>query len=241
MNRIRIIGLALIAVFAMSEVAASVASAATEPYFSPGAAGTKFTSKSGVSLLKTSGQTIECKKDTNEGELIGTSQKEDKVTVRFTECESLALKEKCQNTATPGEIKTTELVSKLGFITTEEKEEEEVGLSLSPKTAGGLFAEFECSGIKIKVGEGKKTEEGGKEGGNSVIGKITPVDKAVTPPETFKLIFKCVGEEQEVQRFFGAVKLDVLEAKIGEGGKWEGACETSEDTILFKVKETIIA
>jgi hypothetical protein len=227
MTRIRMILLSLLAVFAFSAVASASASAEL-PEFSPGAAKTKFTSKSGVSILETSGQKIECKSDTNSGELTGP--KTDTVTVTFLKCESVALKAKCQNTTTEGKIVTNVLVSTLGYIN---KANKEVGLSLSPKAAGGLFAEFECSGIKIKVGEGT-----GK-GGNSVIGRITPVNKVVVPPETFALNFKCVAEKQEVEKFETGTT-DVLEAKIGEG-EWERACETSADTILFKVNEELKA
>ncbi|MGH2864524.1 MAG: hypothetical protein ACRDJX_04660 [Solirubrobacteraceae bacterium] len=229
MKRIKIIGLALVAVFALSAVVAASASAAL-PEFVPGAAKTKFTSKSGESFLEASKQVIKCKSDTNKGELVGTTKKEDTVTVTFLGCESLTLKAKCQNTTTKGKIVTNLLVSLLGYINAAKKE---VGLSLSPKTAGGLFAEFECAEVKVKVGEGT-----GK-GGNSVIGRVTPVNKLVTPPETFALSFNCVSEKQEVEKFEGGAK-DVLEAEIGGLG-WEEACESSQDTILFKVAEELKA
>ena len=224
MSRIRLIGLALVAVFAISAVSAASASAAPPEFgkcvekagsgtkyedsnctkvntkgkfeFIPLAAGSKiaFTSKSGEGFLEASGEKITCKEDeTKEGEITGP--KEDKVkAVVFKGCTALGGLAKCQNTATKGEIQTEPLVSTLGFLNAGKTE---VGLSLAP-ASGGLFAKFECEALGVK-----ETVEVGKGTlglGDSVIGKITPVNEMTT---TFTLSLKCVSGKQEFKEFSG--------------------------------------
>lgn len=193
--------LGLVAAFALSAVAAASASA-TLPEFSNYPV--KFESKSGKSILEASKEKIECTKDTNKGEITGP--KTDVVVVTFEGCTTASGLVEC---GTKGTIKTNELESELGYINAANKE---VGLSLKPKTSGGLFAEFECAGVKIKVK-------------GSIIGKITPVN---TLTSTFELVFKCVSGKQEIEKFEGGLT-DVLE--VEKGGKLEEGCETSTDTI----------
>jgi hypothetical protein len=152
MKRIAILGLAVVAVFAMTAVAASAKKTApTGP--------APLTATSGLSKLSSVGlPEIECKKATSTGELNSPTQGTN--TTTFTECESSG--KKCGNVS-PGTIKTKELVSTIGYIN---KAKEEVGVDFTPKT-GTVLAEFECEGIGIKT-------EG------SVIGKDTPVNKMGT-------------------------------------------------------------
>jgi hypothetical protein len=213
MSRTRIIGLALVAVFAMSAVAASAASAAL-PEFIP--TGKKFpvafTSKSGVSILWTAGgKEIVCQSDTNKGNITGA--KTDEVTVEFFKCEEPALKVSC---GTSGTIKTNLLASTLGYLNAATHK---VGLLLEPKTAGALFAEFKCSILTVKVS-------------GSVICEITPVN---TVSHTF--VLHCRHEKvkpfkQEFNKFEGETATHELEA-LGEKAGFE-----SEDTIALAGTET---
>ena len=183
-----------------------------------------FTSTSGVSILKTaSGEEVECKADTNAGELTGA--KTDIVTVTFTGCESK--KFKCSSAgAAAGEIVVKEALSELGYI--KKAAPTEVGLALKPKEAGGIFVEFNCAGGIVKV----KTK-------GSVIGKITPINTWTT---TYSLVFNySAGNpcKQEFEKFEGLAK-DTLESSKN-GGAYEGACEKSTDTITLSEKGEIRA
>jgi hypothetical protein len=72
----------------------------------------------------------------------------------------------------------------------------------------------------------------------SVIGRITPVNKLVTPSETFKLRFAQLGGIQKVQNLEGEPK-DTLEVSFG--GPLENAGFGSEDKILFAEPVTLSA
>ena len=152
----------------------------------------RFTSTSGPSYLEASSKKISCKADSNIGEITGA--KTDLVKVTFTGCTALGGLYKCQNTATAGEITTTWLFSTLGYI--KKAAPTEVGLSLAPET-GTTFAAVTCTyeGLeeKIEVAEAKKASEKEHEaeakGGDSIIGRITPINTPVTPPEKFSLSF----------------------------------------------------
>lgn len=194
----------------------------------------KFESKEGPGFLeKANKEKVECKADKNAGELTGPQT--DKVTVTFTGCTALKGAVTCQNTATAGEIVTRPLVSKLGYISMAPVE---VGLSLAPE-GGGLFVTFEC-GKKplsevVEVGE-----KAGSGSGDSIIGKMTPINSVMT--KAFELNFECtaVAGEQKIQKFVGGLT-DVLESKKGAGA-WEKSCESSlRDEVTLEEAGTIIA
>jgi hypothetical protein len=146
MKRIRIVGLALVAVLALSAIAASGAMAAA-PEFSK----TKVTFKttSGESVLG-GGATITCKKASGEGEITSVTKLNAKVT--FEECKGEVLGSKCE------EKITSELVGTLGTVAKAESETE-VGLLFKPKS--GAFSKFKCGSLTISV-------EG------SIAGEVTP-------------------------------------------------------------------
>jgi hypothetical protein len=210
----------------------------------------RFTSSSGEGYLEATNKKITCEADKNTGEITG--EQTDLVKVTFTGCTALAKALHCQNTATAGEIQTNWLFSKLGYI--KEAAPVEVGLSLTPETAKGLFATFTCESSLVKetveVGEAKKASEKENEaeekGGDSIIGKITPINAAVKPPATFSLSFKCsAANTQEFKNFESkgvAEPIDILEAKQG-AGKWERACEEGKtpDTLLLEEEAKIEA
>jgi hypothetical protein len=213
-----------VAVFAMSAVVAVSSASAALPEFSKFPV--KFTSTSKASFLEASKKKIECTADKNTGEITGA--KTDKVVVTFTGCTTLSGLVKCGNTKTAGEIETTALISTLGYI--KKAAPTEVGLSLKPAT-GTLFAKFECATEVIEVGEG--TEKGG----DSIIGKITPINTSTT---AYTLTFKCVSGVQEFTKFEAPEPLDVLETKIGSGA-WERSCQNSEDAITLATAAEIKA
>jgi len=197
-----------------------------------GGGGVTFTSKSGLSLLvTTSGATVECEADTNTGKLTGPTT--DEVTVTFTKCKTTigGMNLVCGTKgAAAGTIVTNLLSSKLGFI--KKGAPTEVGDSLSPKTPK-TFATFECSlgGVTVATIE---VGEGAGKGGDSVIGKITPLN---TSTANYTLTFKCATAPpsgvQEFTKFEGGA-LDVLESSTN-GGAFERACEQSTDNLTLSV------
>jgi hypothetical protein len=240
MLRIRMVGLALVAVFALSAIAASSASAALPEFgrckhetgkyskanceegegsaynWVPLKEGeeVKFKSTSGAGTLETEGGTkVTCKEDIDEGHTTGP--KTDVVTVRFIGCESSKIK--CTSAgAASGEIVVKEALSELGFI-----KAPEVGLALKPAKGSEIFVEFSCLGGIVKV----KTK-------GSVIGKLTPSSEMT---ETFTLVFKSAGGgKQEIKKFEGGAE-DVLSSSIN-GGAYEPASEETTDTIKFTEK-----
>jgi hypothetical protein len=217
MNRIRIICLALVAVFAMSAIATASASALPLPEFE-GPFPNKFTSTSLVSTLETVGKNkVTCTADTNKGELTGP--KTDLVTVTFTGCETSGIK--CNSAGgAAGEIKTNQLASLLGYINAATKE---TGVDLSPAVAGANVAEFECAGIKIVVR-------------GSVIGVITPLNKK-TKAYTVKFVQK--AGKQKVTKLEGGPK-DVLETSIN-GGAFVESGESTTDKLTLEKATTLKA
>ncbi len=97
---------------------------------------------------------VECKEETASGELRGTKEVTG-VNVAFTGCSILEGAFVCSN-ASSGEIQVEPLKGELGYIT---KATHEVGVVLTPATANGEFAHFECGGvIAATVGVGNKTQ-----------------------------------------------------------------------------------
>jgi hypothetical protein len=142
MTRIRMVGLALVAVFAFSAFAVASASATEVELTSEtggSATGTSFTSKqvSGSKLVLQSvkaGSKITCTAETSAGTVTGP--KTAYTTVIFTGCESSVSGKKCQSGSTSGEI-VSKVSSKLGVITTSPGE---YGELITPSPA----ATFEC-------------------------------------------------------------------------------------------------
>ncbi len=205
MQRLKVLGLALVAAFALGAVAASGASAAEPEILScqKVAAGTgafedakcsklggtkefelkelvkkKFTSTSGAGELKAAGQTVKCAADTNTGEISGTKAVV-KVVVKFTKCKLGAAECKSAG-ANPEEIVTTSLKGRLGYL--EKAKSGKVGLELEPEVAGGPFATFKCGLVETKVT-------------GCTIGKITSKLNEVLATATVE--WKEVGGKQE--------------------------------------------
>ncbi len=203
MKRIKIIGLALVAVFAISAVAAASASAL--PEFSGFAAGEKFKAKAGAGSLDTAGTVgkqrhVNCTAGGGEGTIEAT--KTSKTTVKFTGCKAAGgfASIPCKTVgANAEEIVTKALVGKLKYLNEAKKE---VVLVLEPEVAGGLFAEFTCEGLgvteKIKV---KGTS----------IGQLTPVNTLTkTTTLTFKETAKASGKQSILEYEEAAKKVKPL-------------------------------
>jgi hypothetical protein len=117
----------------------------------PGAGKTKFETKGGNGVLTTvSGQTVECKTESSTGEFFeGTNKEAGNMTIKFNECESLA--EPCTSPgAKSGELITNDVEALVGW---ENKAKKKTALELYPahSVTSGLFIEFECIGLVVKV------------------------------------------------------------------------------------------
>ena len=117
----------------------------------PGAAKTKFETKGGLGVLTSvGGQTVECKTESSTGEFFeGNNKEAGNMKIKFNECQSLAL-----TCSTPG-AKAGELVTNAveGVVGWENKAKKKTALELYPahSVASGLFIEFECAGLVVKV------------------------------------------------------------------------------------------
>jgi hypothetical protein len=117
----------------------------------PGAGKTKFETKGGVGILtEVGGETVECKTESSTGEFLeGTNKEAGNMKIKFNECQSLEL-----TCSTPG-AKAGELVTNNveGVVGWENKAKKKTALELYPahSVSSGLFIEFECAGLVVKV------------------------------------------------------------------------------------------
>jgi hypothetical protein len=215
MQRIKIIGLALLAAFAISAVAS--ASAWAGPQWLKGgtllAAGeiVKFTGTSGAGTLETdNGNKVKCTSDTASGQAEG-EKAVSAVKVTFEGCTG-PFGEKC---GVEGKI-TSELLS--GELVYLDAAHTKIGLLLKGTGGTKLFSAFTCGFAKVTV----KGE---------VIGEITPVNSEVAEG---KLKYKMTAGEQEWHTIGGAAEPPdiTLETEIF-GSTHESAIE-SEDTVKWE-------
>jgi hypothetical protein len=218
MKRIRIGALCAVAVLALGASSASSSYAALPEFSAP--FGKTFTSTSGPSRFRAvGGKRVLCAATNDVGEITGP--KTGSVTITLTGC---ALKKVPCNTpgSAPGEIVTPALAMNVGYIS---KAKKVVGVDLS-EPSGGPFLLFTCNpGTRVLLI-------------GSVIGKITPVNKLVTPSETFTLNFRQLGGIQKVPNLEGE-PTDTLEVSFN--GPFEKAGFRSEDKILFGEPVTLAA
>jgi hypothetical protein len=202
----RIVGLALVAVFAMGIVAATAS--AGPVYFGKAAIGgtvghVAFTGSGGVAFLEghTSKLKIECKAETATGEVNSPTTSIKNVT-KFTSCEIAGLGLPCENVASK-EIDTNNLSAVLGEITATTP-----GTRLKPES-GTYLAEFQCAGggvlVKVK---------------GSVIGKFSGANG--TSVENGKLAtkltlaFEQTGGIQKYTKFIGEGTGEQLTSVVSE-------------------------
>jgi hypothetical protein len=120
--------------------------------WNPGFAKQKFTSVGGVGVLTTvGGAGVECKTEVSDGEFTpsGNDKEEKGVIVHFKGCKSLETP--CTTPgAESGELITNELEGIVGW---ENKARKKTDLELYPAkgVSSGLFIEFSCSGLVVKV------------------------------------------------------------------------------------------
>ncbi len=192
-TRIRMIGLALVAVFAMGAIVASAASAAL-PEQLP-ATGT-FTGTSGASTFETkSGEKVKCTSDTIAGEITGAKTSKSKIT--FKGCEAFGLK--CNSSgAASGEI-VLNVTGELVYIM---KATKEVGL-LNTLTAE---LTIKCSAFQTLKVKG------------STLCPITPVNVKTTKYKVVCKETKGVQEPVNYEPGSELIKAPITETK-GEGLK----------------------
>ena len=109
--------------------------------------------ENGGTVVDNEGLSVECTAETNTGEAVAKSNVGN-VNVTFTGCTVFG-SAPCESTgAASGEIKTSTLKGKLGYIN---KTAKEVGVLLEPAAHHGHFALFTCAGVvETTVGVGSK-------------------------------------------------------------------------------------
>jgi hypothetical protein len=202
MKYFKSLGLCLAAVFALSAVVVNSAFAEKPEFLFPqGGTKRQFSSiEEAGKLVTRKGEEIKCTGGTDTGEITGPKQAKD-VLIAYTGCTAKAGLEEynCQSGATTGEIKSFDLLGRLGFIS---KANKEVGILFNPETGRAnnprtLFAEFEC--VNKKTG-GKNNFIKVK---GSIIGAIAPVNKLIGPGEFVTITFKETEGKPEVKNFEG--------------------------------------
>jgi hypothetical protein len=226
MKRIKMMGLCLVAVFAMSVVASSVASAVTyeQPVFYGKAAvgstvGTVgFTGTLTEASLETASKSVvKCTGGTAAGEVTGPTTTVNNTTT-FTGCTLSGFA--CESGATAGVIKTEVLKGTLGQIATSGK----VGLRLfneaegAGKHPGHHLAKFSCDGGATPV-----------DVTGSVIGELSGAAGGLTGGTgvkegkfgtTMKLTFAQTLSKQAIQKFDTAEAAEQLESSL-KGAEYE--------------------
>ncbi len=207
-----------------------------------------FTSSGGAAELRTTdGIATDCTSETTTGQLSGSKEVSD-VEVTFQGCRANLLGLVCTGGETeeeqneegylkekPGEIKTRELKGKLGYIEGKGTADPVVGISLTPESKKGLFAQFICGGVLV-VRVGAKAKKGG---GDSIISPITPVNQmGSTAVQTYTQQQECEEEEchgtgVQIPANFEGGKPDVLETEISDNFgeiEWTQSAQTLTTT-----------
>ncbi len=175
-----------------------------EWYEGPGA-GKKFIVADGATTLETaSGAKLTCGKGTGSGEYSGTQAST--MTLKLIGCKYSSGKLSCHSAgAAAGEIVTSPLTGKLGFVTDHEIENRLVLTVGIDFTAQPALLTAECGTHKLSVG-------------GSVIGVLTPVE---TMTKSFVLQFTQASGAQQPESFDEEPK-DTLSLSF-DGGSAEGA------------------
>jgi len=196
MKRFKVLGLCLVAAFALSAVVVTSALA-------KGASGPIKVESTGEgpAELGNSVANIKCTSHTAKSEIINATETVG-VVAHYKGCEAVKAKVPCENVG-PGEIETTVLKSKLAWVS---QPKGEVGVDFKPAglTAGKeILAKFNCKGLAEVVVYG------------AIIGLTTPKNVSV---ETGKVTFQESGFKNQPEKFEGGPK-ESLEAEfIPPGG-----------------------
>jgi hypothetical protein len=157
---------AVVAVLAASALAAGTAQAEGGPVWIHGsgkkvlAAGEKITIKSsgvGAFKLKSSLATVECKKESAPGELIGGNEGTDKSTITFEEC-SLEKKSTSECGPKEGKIGPFEVKTVLGYPEGKAGGTEEAYDQFFPTPSETVFTKFELTGSNCGLLDNQKVE-----------------------------------------------------------------------------------
>jgi hypothetical protein len=222
MKSIRIFGLALAAMLAVSVSVAAVASAAGPTF--KGTIPNKFTTKSGAGQLESnSGERIACTGDEGTGEIVSETEVK-KVVVKFTGCTGKKGEATC-NVNSPGAgtgnivINTTK--GELGEVAASEATSK-TGLYFTPET-----------GTTFVTTEGECITEAPVKG--SLVGEVTPTGKP--SQKTGKVIFRGKAGVQSIKKITikGANKNAALTAFLGIVGVSENTEESVEFTNAVEV------
>jgi hypothetical protein len=184
----------------------------------PGAENRKFTSSGGIGVLETvGGLGTECKSESSTGEFVpGNNKEETGIIVTFKECETLDTP--CSTPgAAAGEIVTNELEAIVGW---ENKAKKKTAVMLSPakSVTSGLFTEFSCTGLVVKVR------------GHVLV----PIkNDKMTATETLK--FKATKGKQKPEKWEGTPTTAILEASF-KASPFEQAGQTITATIKGEEK-----
>ncbi len=242
MKLINIIGLALLASFAISMVASASASATLGIFECTLGSGTTnlgancleeagaehtvkvitgatFTGKAvGATILTAGTKKIECAAGTNTGEI--TSLTEDKGTIKFSGCKETPSGVKCE---APGGVGSGILLVAISsrIVSYTQNATLKAGLLLSVRNATGENKiEIECAGTKVKVY-------------GSVVGSITPEDTASL---SFTAKYVVTNGVQEISELSTNSS---LRAKFG-GGATEKATQEGEALLDFTLKVEVM-
>jgi hypothetical protein len=227
MRKVKIIGVTLVAVFALSALGAASASAVTPSWFKGGtiiAQGTTdtFTGSAGAGVLEAKGGlgTVKCKSDTSAGQITGPWT-ETKIVVIYKECAKGA--KPCTSAGqAAGTIKTNEVSGTNIYLDTLAKGHTKAGIALKP-TTGTVFVAFTCEGeVKNEVS-------------GEVIGEALPLNAGTDKTEG-TLTFVQAGGKQKWTQMEEAGTEKVLKAfsliQSGIGGG--PASEPLVETLKFK-------
>ena len=223
MLRIRTLGLALVAVFALGAVVASAASAKKAEFKEPFPK--KFTSTHGGEVgFKFEASKYACHGSTTyEGEITG--KQAGSMIIRFKGCRVLG-SESCES---PGahfeEIVTYPLKMTLEYIN-EKTKEVGVGLKGTGGTSGNLLAEYNCPAGENPI---PFTWNGG------IIGSITPINTA-TDEFPLKFAENETTKKQAPEKFEGNPK-ETLEVSANHGKYEEGVLTTEGDILTEGLTE----
>jgi hypothetical protein len=219
MKYMKMIGLALLAVCAMTAVATATASAAL-PEFSKTGATVTGKAVGGTTLETKKGTKVTCTGGTTSAGTVASEKTITKSKITFTGCKSSGFACTTEK-AKEGELITNAVVGKLGYINAAKKE---VGLLIAPEAEGGNFITFNCVGSLIKT---------------VVTGSvICPIGKVNTLTTTFTLACKQTKGIQSVLKFEGGPE-NFLKTSINGGAAEQSGQEgeaTLTDSVALEIK-----
>lgn len=181
MRRMRLVGLALVAVLALSAVVAAAAQA--EPEFKKAGAKNGFTTSSGTGEMKAGSITIKCTSDHSSG-TISSSKTVSGVVVTFEGCIAKEGSKECKTGASEdGVITTAELVGKL----VETETGSDVGLQLEP-SGGGSYVTVVANCLAVT--ESPVTGQ--------IVGEVKPLN---TKSLTGEVIYRISSSKQQIRKY----------------------------------------